>query len=66
MNTRSSSWTGRTARSLSDAFGPHTSAQIDDDGEHWHDEPMALLIAAAVAVLACWAFVSVMFIWSAQ
>lgn len=61
-----SNWTGRTARTLYDAFGPHTSLQIDEGGPRWHDEPLALLIAAVAAVLGCWAFVSAMFIWSAQ
>ena len=61
-----SNWTGRTARTLHDAFGPHTSVQIDEDGPQWHDEPLALIIASVAAVLGCWAFVSAMFIWSAQ
>jgi hypothetical protein len=61
-----SNCTGRTARTLHEAFGPHTSAEIDDTGPHWHDEPLALLIAAAVTVLACWAIVSALFIWSQQ
>ena len=61
-----SNWTGRTARTLYDAFGPHTNTEIDEDGPKWHDEPLALLIAAVVAVLACWAVVSALFIWSQQ
>lgn len=60
-----SNWTGRTARTLSEAFGPYADEQIDD-GKHWHDDPLALLLAAVVAVLACWAVVATLFIWSAQ
>lgn len=60
-----SNWTGRTARSLSDAFGPHTAERIDEDSPQWHDEPIALLIAAAVMVLLCWAIAVTLFIWSA-
>ena len=61
-----SNWTGRTARTLYDAFGPYTSAEIEDTGPHWHDEPLALLAAAVVAVLSCWAVVASLFIWSQQ
>ena len=56
-----SNWTGRTARTLSQAFGPHTSERISDE-RHWTDEPASLLLAAAVMVLACWAVVSALFI----
>lgn len=59
-----SNWTGRTARSLSEAFGPHTAERIDETPQ-WHDEPIALLIAAAVMVLSCWAIAVTLFIWSA-
>ena len=53
-----SNWTGRTARNLSDAFGPHTSEQISDEQEpKWYDQPASLLIVAAIATLACWALV---------
>ena len=61
-----SNWTGRTARSLSEAFGPHTDDRIDDQAPSWRDEPASLLIAAAVMVLACWAVVATLFVWSAQ
>lgn len=61
-----SNWTGRTARTLHDAFGPYSSTEIDDAAPHWSDEPIALLIAAVVAVLGCWAVVSALFIWSQQ
>ena len=60
-----SNWTGRTARTLIEAFGPYADDQIDS-APHWTDEPLSLLIAAVVAVLACWAVVSALFIWSAQ
>ena len=60
-----SNWTGRTARTLSEAFGPHADTQIDDS-PRWHDEPLSLLVAAAVMVLACWAVVATLFIWSQQ
>ena len=62
-----SNWTGRTARSLSEAFGPHTLDRIDPERPpQWHDQPAALLIVAAIMVLACWAVVSGLFIfWSA-
>lgn len=60
-----SNWTGRTARSLSEAFGPHTDERIDS-AAGWHDEPAALLLVAAITVLACWAIVSALFIfWGA-
>ena len=59
-----SNWTGRTARTLSEAFGPHTDDRIEDRSQ-WHDEPIALLIAAAVMVLSCWAIAVTLFIWSA-
>ena len=59
-----SNWTGRTARSLSEAFGPHTDERIGEPA--WHDEPAALLLVAAITVLACWAVVSALFVfWSA-
>ena len=61
-----SNWTGKTARTLHEAFGPHTETQIDDAGPRWHDDPLSLLVAAAVMVLACWAVVSALFIWSQQ
>ena len=60
-----SNWTGRTARSLSEAFGPHTAERIDE-GPHWSDEPLSLLIASVVTVLTCWAVVVALFtFWSA-
>lgn len=62
----SSNWTGRTARTMRDAFGPYTAEQIDDDGPQWHDDPLNLLIAAMAAFLGCWAVVSALFVWSAQ
>ena len=61
MNT--SNWTGRTHRTLYDAFGPHTSERIDEP-PHWSDEPASLLIAAAVVVLSCWAVVATLFLWT--
>jgi hypothetical protein len=60
-----SNWTGKTARTLSEAFGPYADAQIDS-APHWSDSPLNLLAAAVVAVLVCGAVVSVLFDWSAQ
>ena len=62
-----SNWTVRTARSLSEAFGPHTDDRIDSEQEpKWHDQPAALLLAAAMMVLTCWAVVSALFIFWGQ
>lgn len=60
-----SNWTGRTARSLSEAFGPHTTERISEK-HSWHDDPLALLIAAVVLVLACWAVVATLFLLGAS
>ena len=57
-----SNWTGRTARTLYQAFGPHTDDRIDDQNPQWHDEPISLLIAAAVMVLSCWAIAVTLFL----
>lgn len=58
-----SNWTGRTARTLYQAFGPHTAERIDDErAPQWHDEPIALLIAAVVMVLSCWAIAVTLFL----
>jgi hypothetical protein len=61
-----SNWTGRTARTLYDAFGPHTSTDIDEAGTKWHAKPLLLLAAASGAVLACWAVAAALFAWSQQ
>lgn len=55
-----SNWTGRTARTLFEAFGPHTSERIEPD-PGWTEEPGPLLIAAALAVVACWLLVWALF-----
>ena len=58
-----SNWTGRTARTLGEAFGEDANKHITEP--QWHDQPIALLIAAAVMVLSCWAIAVTLFIWSA-
>jgi hypothetical protein len=52
-----SNWTGRTNRTLEDAFGPHTSRKIDAP-MHWQDRVTTW--ASAVALVA---FIGIMFIW---
>lgn len=62
-----SNWTGRTARSLSDAFGPHSYEAIENAEPEWYDKPAALILAASAAVFVCWGVVLIAFaLWGTQ
>ena len=52
MNTRSSSYTGRYPRSLSEAFGPYESGPIDDGTPRWSRTDWIVVISSAAAFVA--------------
>jgi hypothetical protein len=49
MNYRSSSWTGRAARDLESAFGPHTSRHIDEPTRPIPAHEIALYVVFVLA-----------------
>ena len=48
---RSSHWTGRSARSMSDAFGPYTDNRISEPEEPMHPHDKIVVIASVIAAL---------------
>jgi hypothetical protein len=49
--SRRSNWTGRSARSMADAFGPHTDNRITEASEPMHPTDRIVVIACALAAL---------------
>ena len=54
MNTRSSSWTGRSARDMQSAFGPYTSNQITEDRPFDFQDKLVMVagLICAICVIA--------------
>lgn len=52
MNTRSSSYTGRAARDLNEAFGPYARGPIDDGTPRWSRTDWIVVISSAAAFVA--------------
>ena len=57
MNTRSSSYTGRAARTLNEAFGPHQDYITDYDEQRSKPEELAIAFILAL-VLFCVALIA--------
>lgn len=54
MNTRSSSYTGRAARSLEEAFGPYTSqhfVELNPPHTDWSGRVIAFSVVLSVVVV---------------
>lgn len=49
---RSSNWTGRSARSMADAFGPYTDNRISEPEEPMHPTDRIVIWASAIAACA--------------
>ena len=50
MNTAHSNWTGRTRRTMAEAFGPYTSNQLEPMPEADDVTDVALVLASVAAV----------------
>jgi len=54
MNLRSSSYTGRSARSLNEAFGPYTSREFTEPREYSRAWWFAMAVIAIVGGVLIW------------
>ena len=51
MNTRSSSWSGRSSRTMQESFGPYTSNEIEEKADYAASWWAALICCALITFI---------------